>query len=106
MSAWQGRRHTQHLYYARRSYQDGRRRYEYLGRGPDALLAAEAAAQRWAEQQAAWQTARGERQQLSATSEPLAALEDGLDVLTKAVLFASGCRRFDGHWRPKRHANT
>ena len=104
MSAWQGRCNTQHQYYVRRFYRDGRRCYEYVGRGPAALLAAEADARRWAEQQTAWQTAREERQQLTATSDPLDSLEDGLDVLTKAVLFASGCSRFDGHWRPNRHA--
>jgi hypothetical protein len=104
MSAWQRRCDTEHRYFVRRYYQDGHRCHQYLGRGPVAMLAAQADAQRWADLQAQWQAGRTEKEQLAATSQALDALEDDLPVLMKAVLLAAGYRQVDRHWRTNPHA--
>ena len=102
--AWQPRSETEHRYYVRRCYRDGRRCHEYLGRGPAAVLAAETDARQWAELQTGWASARTEKGQLTDGSEPLDALDEHLQLLIKAALFAAGFRQVDCPWRPDPHA--
>jgi hypothetical protein len=81
---------------------DGRVVREYVGGGLLGQLAAKMDAQerrRREEEAAAW---KGEQERMEALTAPVEELCEGVEVLARATLLASGYHRHKGEWRRKR----
>src|SRR5262245_27869044 len=99
--AW-AQQHRQRYYY--RNVRDGARVHRrYLGRGPEADLAAALVEQRRQDRLAQREWWRGEQAGWEAAERPCLALAAGTDMLVEAVLFANGYWRHNrGRWRRRR----
>jgi hypothetical protein len=102
MSPWE-RRERGGLYYTRSRKVDGRVVREYVGSGLLGQLAArmDAELRRKRQQEAAaW---KEEREQIEALTAPVEELCEGVEVLARATLLASGYHRHNrGEWRKRR----
>lgn len=96
--AWRG------AYYYRCRRVGGRRTWDYLGKGPEARLAAALVAERQRRGQLERQLRLEAQQSWAAASQPLLELISLTELLVRATLLASGyhqhCR---GEWRRRRH---
>jgi hypothetical protein len=101
MSPWE-KRDRGGLYYTRSRKVDGRVVREYVGGGLLGQLAARMDAEerrRREEEVAAW---KEEQERMEALTAPVEELCEGVEVLARATLLASGFHRHKGEWRKRR----
>jgi hypothetical protein len=101
VSPWE-RRERGGLYYTRSYRLNGRVVREYVGGGILGQLAAQMDAQerrRREEEAAAW---KEEQERMEAVAAPVEELCEGVEVLARATLLASGYHRHKGEWRKRR----
>jgi hypothetical protein len=90
-------------YYTRSRKVGGRVLREYIGRGPEAELAAALDAARRAEQTRRRQAARAEQARLAGADSLLLSFVELAELLARASLVTAGYRQHArGHWRRRR----
>jgi hypothetical protein len=100
--AWELQGNRRYYYRSRR---EGRRvRREFLGRGPEAELAAALTEFRRRQRQAQRDARRADRERWVAASAPLGRLIALTELLTEAALAAAGYHGHKGEWRKRRVA--
>src|ERR1700722_20401888 len=104
--SWEGRSGTKRArYYYRAERRDGKVVKVYLGRGPQATVAAEADAAARKAHEADVVAARALEAELEPLEEQTLAMMASIEQITEAALEAAGCYRHHGTWR-RRRANT
>jgi hypothetical protein len=97
----------QHRYYFRKRQVNGRVVRRFLGRGPEAHLAAALDARRQREREAARAARRDERQRWVDAKTPLDQLIEVSALLLRAALLGSGYHQHaGGHWRKRKYVAT
>jgi hypothetical protein len=101
--AWEQRRNGRVYFYSVRRDATGQVVKQYLGRGPRAIAAAAALAQRRARAEADRQAVRDEIARLEPVDRLTRELDDRARLLSEACLLARGFRRYkSGTWGKRR----